>query len=171
MDTLISERKLDPRFDPPHTTLHVGTISGGIAPNVIADKCTFCWDVRVIPEDNLEDILEEFNTYCTSFVSALKEKFSGAAIITKMNHPPVPSLGTPETSEIVHLIKEITGRNDLSTVAYAAEAGQFSNEGFKTIICGPGDIAQAHRANEFIAAEQLNQCLRMLENLAVIFSK
>ena len=64
------------------------------------------------------------------------------------------------------LIKKISGNSTLGTVSYAAEAGQFSEEGFQTVICGPGDIAQAHRANEFIAIEQLEQCLKMLEKLA-----
>lgn len=171
MDDLISQGKLNPLFNPPHTSLHVGMISGGIAPNVIADKCTFYWDVRVIPEDCVEDILAEFKLHCLEVEEKLKEKFADASITTLVDHPPVPPLGTPVNSEIVPLIQQITGIEELSTVAYAAEAGQFSNEGFKTVICGPGDIAQAHRANEFIAMDQLNQCLFMMDKLAASFSK
>ncbi len=171
MEELISSGHINTLFHPPHSTLHVGMIHGGIAPNVIADKCTFYWDVRVIPEDRVEDILSLFNQYCKEVESEIKVKFSGASIVTEIDHPPVPPLGTPITSEIVPLIQQITGQDTLSTVAYAAEAGQFSNEGFKTVICGPGDIAQAHRPNEFIAIDQLEKCLQMMENLAYMFSK
>lgn len=170
MDQLINAGKTNHRFNPPHSSLHVGMIQGGIAPNVIADTCTFYWDVRVIPEDKVQDIMDEFDLYCNGLVDKLKEKYDGAAIITTIDHPPVPPLGTLETSAIVPLIQKITGKQNLTTVAYAAEAGQFSNAGFKTVICGPGNIAQAHRANEFIAIEQLNACLTMLENLATEFS-
>lgn len=171
MEDLISTGRINKLFQPPHTSLHVGMIHGGIAPNVIADKCTFFWDIRVIPEDKVEDILSLFDQYCKEIETDLKGRFFGASIITEIDHPPVPPLGTPITSEIVPLIQHITGQNTLSTVAYAAEAGQFSNEGFKTVICGPGDIAQAHRPNEFVTIEQLEKCLQMMDNLAIYFAK
>jgi acetylornithine deacetylase len=170
MDQLISDGRLDERFNPPHTSLHVGMIHGGIAPNVIADKCTFYWDVRVIPLDDIHLIISDFEEYCISMVDDLKKRYPETRIVTVQHHPPVPPLGTDETSDIVPLIKKISGNNELSTVAYAAEAGQFANEGFKTVICGPGDIAQAHRANEFIDIDQLDKCLKMMDSLANEFS-
>lgn len=170
MDQLISDGRLDERFNPPHTSLHVGMIHGGIAPNVIADKCTFYWDVRVIPQDDIHLIISDFEKYCSSMVDDLKKRYPETRIVTEQHHPPVPPLGTEETSDIVPLIKKISGNNELSTVAYAAEAGQFANEGFKTVICGPGDIAQAHRANEFIETDQLDKCLKMMVGLATEFS-
>ena len=161
----------DERFNPPHSSIHVGKIFGGIAPNVIADKCTFYWDVRVIPRHDVRKIISEFNDYCQMVELELRERFSDFGIITREDHPPVPPLGTEDNSPVVDLIRKITGNHDLQTVAYAAEAGQFSNEGFKTVICGPGDIAQAHRANEFVAIDQLEECIVMMENLAKEFSK
>jgi acetylornithine deacetylase len=171
MDEFIHKGSINPLFDPPHTSLHVGVISGGIAPNVIADQCSFYWDVRVIPEDSVADILADFDEYCMSIEVEMRKKYAGAFINTSMNHPPVPPLGTHKDASIVNLIQEITGKQSLSTVAYAAEAGQFSEVGFEAVICGPGDIAQAHRANEFIAGEQLNECLQMLDKLALLFSE
>ena len=171
MDDYASGNIKDNRFNPPHSSIHVGKIQGGIAPNVIADKCTFYWDVRVIPGHDVRDIIKEFDVYSQSVESELQQKFPGFSIETREDHPPVPPLGTRNDSPVVDLIKKIIGNHHLQTVAYAAEAGQFSNEGFETIICGPGDIAQAHRADEFVAIEQLEQCLQMLENLAEEFSK
>ena len=68
------------------------------------------------------------------------------------------------------LVRRLTGRDDLMAVSYAAEAGQFAEAGFQSVICGPGDIAQAHRANEFVAKEQLEGCMNMLKKLVGEFS-
>ena len=171
MDVLIEAGNIDTRFDPPHTSIHIGMIQGGIAPNVIADKCSFFWDIRVIPSNNINDILNDFRQFCNRLEIELRTRFADARIVTGQHHSPVPPLGTDESSAVVPLIKKITGNDHLGTVSYAAEAGQFANEGFKTVICGPGDIAQAHRANEFIEKEQLNMCLQMMQNLADEFSK
>jgi acetylornithine deacetylase len=163
MNTLI---ETDDRFIPNHSSIHVGVINGGIAPNVIADKCEFKWDVRNIPQNDINDIVEEFKKYCVHLEKELQKKFLGAKIEHEEIHPIVVCLNTPEDKSIIPLIKKIAPRQDLGTVAYAAEAGQFSQAGFETVICGPGDIAQAHRANEFIAVEQLELCIEMLEKLS-----
>lgn len=171
MDRLIQEGRLDDRFHPPHTSLHVGMIKGGIAPNVIADKCTFYWDVRVIPGDHVHDIVTDFRAYCDTLSKELRVIFPDFQITTREDHPPVPPLGTQKDEEVVALIRRITGNQTLSTVAYAAEAGQFSDAGFQAVICGPGDIAQAHRANEFIEISQLDQCMHMMSRLAETLSE
>ncbi len=166
MNKLVEGGDVDDRFEPNHTSIHVGKFNGGIAHNIVADRCEFCWDVRIIPKSSLTQIKLDFETYCEEIEKELKIRFEGAKIITEIYHPAVPPLDTPEHLEVVDLIKKISGNSTLGTVSYAAEAGQFSEEGFQTVICGPGDIAQAHRANEFIAIEQLEQCLKMLEKLA-----
>jgi len=170
MEKLILQGSVDNRFTPPHSSLHVGMISGGIAPNVIADKCTFQWDVRVIPSDNVHEIIEDFRKHCSQVASQLQQRYMDAKIITTEIHPPVPPLGTNQDAAVVSFIQKLTGNDTTATVAYAAEAGQFSNAGFETVICGPGDIAQAHRANEFVTAEQLQKCLQMLDNLTLDLS-
>lgn len=167
MDQFANGDIRDERFNPPHSSIHVGKINGGIAPNVIADRCTFYWDVRVIPGHHVRDIIREFEIYCKEVEREFKQKFPAFSIKTTEDHPPVPPLGTDNDAPVVGLIKRISGNEQLQTVAYAAEAGQFSNEGFGTVICGPGDIAQAHRADEFIAIDQLGKCLDMLAKLAV----
>ena len=156
MNNLVEAAHIDERFSPPHTSIHVGQFNGGIAPNVIADKCTFSWDVRNIPMDNIEDIRADFDQYCQEQEKLLQERFAGAKIETIVGHPLVPALDTPEHLAVVPVIKKLSRVEVVDTVAYAAEAGQFSNAGFQSVICGPGSIAQAHRANEFISVEQLD---------------
>jgi len=165
MDQLIAEKRIDHRFHPPHSTIHIGMVNGGIAPNVIADKAKFCWDLRTIPMDSVERIVSEFNAYCKAREAELRTVFPGFAIRTVENHPPVPHLDTKDDAEIVELITRISGHSKLKTVSYASEVGQFANEGFQSVICGPGSIAQAHRPNEFIAKAQLQKGKEMLQNL------
>jgi acetylornithine deacetylase len=165
MNQLIEEGRLDRRFHPPHSTLHVGLIHGGIAPNVIADKAHFYWDLRTIPMDSVDTIMQEFQYYCQEREEEVQQIFPDFSIKTKENHPMVPHLDTHANSEVVNLIKGICGNEKLNTVSYASEAGQFAMEGFQTVICGPGSIAQAHRPNEFIEIEQLHLGVNMIKNL------
>ena len=169
-EKMLSLTETDDRFIPNHTSIHVGMVHGGIAPNVIADKCSFYWDVRQIPKTDLNQLLNDFFDYSKELEASLKEKFPGTAIIHELDHPNVTPLDTPGDAPVIDLMKAINERIDLGTVAYAAEAGQFSEAGFSTIICGPGDIAQAHRANEFVSIEQLEKCLVMLGNLGKVLS-
>ena len=165
MDTLIEAGHTDDRFEPNHTSIHCGLIEGGIAHNVICDECSFVWDVRVIPRDSVAEIKADFDAYCHEREKILRERFPGFEIKTELYHPDVPPLDTAENLEVVDWIKKLSGRDDLTTVAYAAEAGQFSEAGFQTVICGPGSIAQAHRADEYIAIEQLEKGVAFIRRL------
>ena len=152
-------------FLPPHSTLHVGQIKGGIATNVVAGNTVFQWDVRSIPEDSIADIVNDFQEYCNELQEEKRKLFPDFKIKNELLHPPVPGLQTDENASIVDLVSEISGNNTPSYVAYATEAGQFAEAGFESIICGPGSIEQAHRANEFVSIEQLNLGVQMIENL------
>jgi acetylornithine deacetylase len=165
MDELIAAGQTDDRFHPNHSSLHCGLIQGGIAPNVIADHAHFSWDCRTIPKDDAEQIYQDFLDYCAEREAVLQQISPDARIETEIVHPIVPSLDTPEHLEIVGLIKKLSGSDHLQTVAYAAEAGQFANGGFQTVICGPGDIAQAHRKDEFISIEQLEMGVNLIRNI------
>jgi acetylornithine deacetylase len=165
MDELIDAGHLDQRFSPPHSSLHIGTVRGGIAPNVIADRASFHWDVRVIPQDKVEDIHAAFEAHCREREQVVRQKYPDFQIVTEEHHPAVPPLDTPEHLSIVDMIRRLSGNHELQTVAYAAEAGQFAEGGFEAVICGPGSIAQAHRADEFIAVEQLDKGVAFLKRL------
>ena len=165
MDSLIEQGRFDNRFHPPHSTIHVGIVNGGVAPNVIADKANFSWDLRTIPDDSINDIVKEFEQYCRKREDELRKIYPGFKIENIENHPIVPHLDTKEDDDIVRLIKKISGNSNIETVSFAAEAGHFANAGFNSAICGPGDIAQAHRADEFISKEQLNKGVEMIRKL------
>lgn len=165
MKEILKEERLDDRFDPPHTTIHVGTINGGIAPNVIADKTELTWDIRVIPGASLDSIINDFYDHCKSREKELQKVFQDFKIQTEELHPPVLSFITKKDTDVVKLMSKINPEKDFKTVAYASEAGQFNHGGFQSIICGPGSIKQAHRANEFVEKEELEKFNRILKNL------
>lgn len=162
MNCLIETAESDDRFTPPHTSIHVGQINGGIAPNVIADKASFSWDVRTIPTDSIGDILKDFKKYCKERETVLKKICPKFKIETKAQHPEVPHLDTAKNKEVVKLIQKISGSSNFKGVSYASEAGQFAQGSFESVICGPGSIAQAHTANEFISKEQLKKGEEMI---------
>jgi len=155
----------DDRFNPPHSTIHVGQLQGGVATNIVADYCGFEWDIRVIPKDNIHQVFEDYFAFCEVTEAEVRKKFSDFKITNTLIHPPVPALDTKETDSIVGLVQKLTGNYMWKTVAYAAEAGQFHEGGYESIICGPGSIEQAHRANEFVTQEQLDSCVEILEKL------
>ena len=171
MKSLVSAGSIDNRFTPPHSSIHIGKMNSGIAANVIADKAHFSWDARVIPKDSLPQIIEDYKIYCSEREKELQKRFPDFKITTFEQHPPVPPLDTNSDSEIVKILKEINDNHNIGTVAYAAETGQFAEAGIQSIICGPGSIDQAHRANEYIDKTELESCITMLEKLIQLNSK
>lgn len=165
MNQLVADGHIDDRFEPPHSSLHVGIANGGVAFNIIADAAYLKWDIRTIPSDNVYQVVGEFEAYCKEREQQLRPLFADFKITNTAYHPPVPPLDTPADSTVIDLVQRLTGNTECSTVSFAAEAGQFAQGGYETIICGPGSIAQAHRADEFIAIEQLEKGVEMIERL------
>lgn len=166
----LSQATQDHRFKPPHSTLHVGQISGGVATNIVADYTRFEWDVRVIPKDDIKAIFNDYFSFCKERELEVRKRFPDFSITNTFVHPPVPALDTKLADDIVALTQKISGQNSWKTVSYAAEAGQFHEAGYQSIICGPGSIEQAHRANEYTTQEQLDKCVEMLQKLVIEFS-
>ena len=170
MNVLSVSENLDHRFSPPHSSLHTGQIKGGIAPNVIADKAEFSWDARMLPSANLQNIVNEFKQHCHKRTTELKPLFPDFKIETVEIHPPVIPFDSKADSAIVKLMESINTNTNIGTVAYASEAGQYNAAGLQSIICGPGSIAQAHRANEYIAKSELEAYNQLLLRLIRLFS-
>ena len=152
-------------FEPPNTTIHVGMIEGGTAANIISRRCRFVWDVRHIPEDDPMVHVDHFNAWCESEVLPRMRSVAPEANIETRMLNQAPAFGPEEDGEAERIARAITGDNAVHAAAYAAEAGQFQEAGFSTVICGPGSIDQAHQPNEFIDLEQIDQCERFLRRL------
>ena len=145
----------DSPFDPPYSTMTVNVVNGGTQLNIMAAEATFDWDLRVVPGDSRQDIIDEFTDFAKGVETEMRAKAPGCKIdIETMTD--APSLKPEDdNAAAADLAKAITGHNSMDVVAYAAEAGQFQEAGFSTVICGPGSIDQAHQANEFITLEQV----------------
>lgn len=144
----------DSPFTPPYTTMTVGVIEGGTAANILARRCCFVWDVRILPGDDIGDIQSEFAAEAEALAREMQARWPECGVETEtlaMGPPLMPSTDNP-AAELAH---KLTGGNKRHSVAYAAEAGQFQEAGFPTVICGPGSIDQAHQPNEFITLDQV----------------
>lgn len=147
--------KADCPFFPSYTTLTCGVVQGGTAGNILARECSFMWDIRHIPEDNPMTFVERFMAHCENDVLPELRKIAPEASIVTEVKSTVPALRPEDSGEAEMLVRAITGQNTAHAVSYAAEAGQFQQAGFSTVICGPGSIGVAHQPNEYIDIAQV----------------
>jgi len=161
------ERQGDPQsgFVPPHATLTIGQIQGGTAVNILAGKCSFVFDLRTPPGQNPEAIVAPFLALAASEDARIKAQF-GDAGVSVVRRSKTPCLVPDPDSPAEHLARRLTGDNGPPRmVPYAAEAGQFQEAGFSTIICGPGSIEQAHQPDEYLEIAQWARGAGFMERL------
>lgn len=157
-------------FTPPFTTLHCGMFHGGTAHNIIARQASFGCDIRVVPGQDAHALLGRIQDYAANQLLPAMQKTAPESAIRFDILSDVPPLGPEQTgqapfAQAENLVNNINRRNASVKVPYAAEAGQFQQAGYSTVICGPGDIAQAHRPDEFIEISQLEALETMLDKL------
>ena len=157
-------------FNPPWTTLHVGSIEGGTAHNITAKDCTFDLEFRVVPDEDVDAWSEIVREAAASIARDMQAVHPDTGIDLKP-WVLVPGL-KPETDGAAEaLVRRITGDNGTHVVSYGTEAGHFQNAGYSSVICGPGDIAQAHQPNEWLSVEQFEAgeafLDRIIESLTV----
>tara|TARA_R110002033_G_scaffold44302_2_gene86915 strand:- start:34246 stop:35403 length:1158 start_codon:yes stop_codon:yes gene_type:complete len=153
-------------FVPPHATLTIGRMEGGTAANILARRAHFVFDLRCPPDVDPEAILAPFKAKIAALDSEMKQAFAeaGATITRLSNAPPMTPAGSQEAEAFV---RRLTGDNGpAGVVSYAAEAGQFQQAGFATVICGPGSIEQAHQPDEYLAVEQFERGADFMQRLA-----
>ena len=155
----------DERFNPPYSTVHVGTINGGTARNIIPLECMFRWEIRPLPGDNYEALITRFEARCASLLSEMKKVYKDANIVTKpMSHMSGVTLPASATNSC-QLVMRCAQTNRELAVSFGTEAGVFNNNGVPAIICGPGNIEQAHKPNESIERSQIQACVEFMLRL------
>lgn len=155
----------DTNFEPDHTTMTVNMIHGGTALNILAGHCEMTWDIRSLPGDDAQQYISRFTTFCNDTVLPEMLKTAPRSKIEINVRAGTPALQFEVDSEAERLCRQLTGDNAVRAASYAAEAGQFQEAGLSTVICGPGSIAQAHKANEFITLEQVELGTRFMSHL------
>jgi acetylornithine deacetylase len=153
------------RFDPPYATLQVTRIDGGTATNIVPVYCRFDFDVRALPGVDVDAIDRRIRAYADrECVPEMRRVAPESGIdISVANQVPPFAAGT--NSEAVALALRLADHNETHAVSYATEAGLFQEAGSPSVVIGPGDIAQAHAADEFIAKDQLDRCMDFLDRL------
>ena len=142
-------------FDPPYTSLHVGTIHGGTANNIAAKDCEFAVFFRCVPGESFDMWRDAY----LDKVAEIQAHMQSIRSETRIDATPtfgVPALEPENDGAAEQLVRKLTGDNSVNVVSYCTEAGQYQQRGYSSIICGPGSIDQAHQPNEFIEISQLD---------------
>jgi acetylornithine deacetylase len=153
------------RFDPPYSTIHVGVISGGTAKNIIPRRCDFQWETRLLPTADFEFVPKRMELLAAKLEPAMKAVAQDVGITTTKTNE-VPGLRPEMDSVAEQLALHAAEANSTHAVSYCTEAGLFQSIGIPSVICGPGNIEQAHKPDEYVEIAQLVACEKYMMRLA-----
>jgi acetylornithine deacetylase len=158
--------RLDPRFDPPYSTLHVGVIAGGSARNILARECKFHWEFRGLPGVPTMEALGLVESWIDEVGLPRLTRFVAGPKVETIVEADVPGLAAEPGSTAETLVMKIARANRTRAVSFATEAGRFQTAGLSTVVCGPGSIDQAHKPDEFVEDSQIEACIAFMRRLA-----
>lgn len=144
----------DHGYDPPYTTVHTGVFQGGTALNIIPARCDFEFEFRNLPNHDVESLMAELRSFAQSLMPEMLSVDEASGIMFDEVNT-TAGLDTAENDDAAILACRLSGNNDVSKVSFTTEAGLFHNAGIPAVVCGPGNIAQAHKPDEFISLEQV----------------
>lgn len=162
------EGPFDNAFDPPYTTVHTGTIEGGIALNVVPKTCRFGFEFRNLPGTNADDLLRELQDFAERELLPAMRDVHPQAAISWLPLTSYPSLGGADETPFFRALRGVCGclvRGSGGKVSFGTEGGLFHGIGIPTVVCGPGFIEQAHKPDEFVDASQLERCEEFITDL------
>ncbi|MBZ8139582.1 acetylornithine deacetylase [Rubrivivax gelatinosus] len=151
-------------FDVPHSTAAVGVIAGGIADNIVPADCRFHYEFRELPGSDAQAMQAEVR----AAAAALEPAMHAVDPATGFAFEPIcsiPAFSAAADEPAVRLARRLAGGDETTLVAFGTEAGLFQRAGISTVVCGPGAIAQAHQADEYVTLEQLARCEAFLDGL------
>ncbi|MFL5185622.1 MAG: acetylornithine deacetylase [Microvirga sp.] len=162
-----NRRRVDPEnpFEPPYTTLHCGMMAGGNAANVVSSSAWFFTDIRAIPTESPMDYLARYEAYIRDVVEPRMKAIAPDTGIAVEVIAEVPGLKPETDGAAERLMRRLTGDNGIHVVSYGTEAGLFQRVGWSTVVCGPGDIAQAHQPDEYIEVSEFQAGEAVLRRL------
>jgi len=155
----------DSPFRPPWTTINVGALNGGVARNVIASQAQVDWEMRPVQPGDADFVKRALQAYCQSELLPMMQVVHPDASIQLEVIGEVSGLIPTSENKARQIVSELTGANGADQVAFGTEAGIFQALGMDVVVCGPGSIEQAHKADEYLSLTQLSHCLTMLERL------
>jgi len=166
-DRLAQLETRDYAFTVPFTTMQTGTIKGGLASNIVPKDCEFQFEARTMPGASADRLYQEIQDFAATLLPEMKRVEPNAAIRFEALAS-APGMNMKESDDIVKLAAALARNKPNGAVSYGTEGGLFQQAGIPTVICGPGDIEQAHRPNEFVSLDQIAQCeafmLRLIDS-------
>jgi len=162
----IAEKGLrDGDYEVAYTTLHVGKMQGGEVMNIVPNRCSFDFEIRYLPEDDETAIVARIKAAAETIAEGYRSVFDKARF-EFMELQSYPAMNTPVDSEAVKFVHALTGGNSTGKITFGTEGGLFQQAlGTPAVVCGPGNIAVAHKPDEHVSEAQMAQCDRMLERL------
>ncbi len=155
----------DGLYDVPHTTALSSVVRGGSALNIVPDTCSVDFEVRAIGADDAGALAEAAIAHAEAVLAPLMRAIDPACGITVEPLIDYPGLETDPEADIATLAKRLAGRNAHAKVSYGTEAGLFDAAGVPSVVIGPGSIARAHRADEYVTRDELDACAGFLRRL------
>jgi acetylornithine deacetylase len=166
MNARVQQQLTDQSYSVPHSTFHVGNINGGTALNIVPRQCEFEFEIRNLPQQDLEALVHEIKHYAGDVLLADMRSRYPESDIHFAETSYYPGLHTDPASAVVAYTRTINPIDEIGdNVSFGTEAGLFDGIGINCLVCGPGSIDQAHKADEFVSREQLQSCDQMIENL------
>lgn len=153
------------RYEPPYATLQVTKLEGGTANNIIPIFCRFGFEVRSLAGVDVDGIERRLRNFAETACLPEMQRTAPESGISIVRANTVPPFEATAGSEATALALALTGQNETHTVSYATEAGLFQDGGAPSIVCGPGDIAQAHTPDEWIAESEIAKCMALFGRL------
>ena len=163
---LAKEGPFEDGFDPPHTTIHVGTVEGGTILNIIPEHAAFTMEWRHIPGDDPHLAMQRLQRHVAETIEPAMHAVDPRTGFDWEIQLEMPGLSLSPDHELTTLVKQLTGANATGKVSYGTEGGYYEKSGVPSIICGPGHIAQAHQPDEWIAESELAACDAFIRRLA-----
>ena len=161
----------DMDYDVPYSTLHTGVIKGGTALNIVPNFCQFDFEIRHLYEENPKHLLDKIETYSKENLETEMHLIDPEAGFSFETLAAYPGLLTDPGIEFVAYVKKLLDNDAHSKVIFGTEGGLFQKRlGIPTLVCGPGNINQAHKANEFINLNQLQKGGNFLDRLIMSLS-
>ncbi len=164
-DDLAAHGARDGDYEVAYTTLHVGKIAGGVAMNIVPNDASFDFEIRYLPQDDQYAIVARIKQAAEEVASRYRNVYADARFVFA-DLQSYPALDTPVDSEVVNFVRALTGGNSTGKITFGTEGGLFQKElGIPAVVCGPGNIAVAHKPDEYVSEEQMALCDAMLDKL------
>ena len=154
----------DEHYDVPFTTATVNQVEGGIAVNTVPAECSLTFEFRAIAAVDVDATVTRFREEAARIEALMQEENPEARVEVSIGAQ-APGLETAGDADVIALAEQLGAVPSLEKVAYGTEAGLFQRAGIPTVVCGPGDIAQAHAPDEFVELDQLDRCDAFLDSL------